>query len=292
MATKPVKTKEIIAKQGRLEHAYAIVRLDGFAPTDELLEHRITVKKVVRSPEEAEREVERLNQICPANSRYFAQLTRLEKKTADSAYMPTNRISGLQEPIEGSSADRAFLESLSIPDYISKATSDGGFGFPGIRVYETCGFPTERHQINWEGILETIFIRRFTSHADVVGVGENENSRFATFAFTAFDDLIDDGIGRVSPLEIVKQFAEKFGLNMFVGSKEARFFLQEELPIPTIVLPGQAEGQFINIENPNNRNHVQAFWLRLEPPKLKIALAFAIDTMAYQQWIDLHGGKS
>ncbi len=66
----------------KFDHVYAIIRLDegalsGITPDMNL----IVVKKVVRSQEEAEREVHRLNSLnADKGCRYFYQLTRLEKE--------------------------------------------------------------------------------------------------------------------------------------------------------------------------------------------------------------------
>jgi hypothetical protein len=57
--------------------AFAIVRLDHFLFRGELRRECVTVKKVVMTQEEAEREVERLNKIGGGWSVYFWQYTRL-----------------------------------------------------------------------------------------------------------------------------------------------------------------------------------------------------------------------
>jgi hypothetical protein len=72
------------APNAKYDHVYAIIRLDwpalsGVAPDKNL----ITVKKVVRSQEEAEREVHRLNKLnADKGCQYFYQITRLERTPA------------------------------------------------------------------------------------------------------------------------------------------------------------------------------------------------------------------
>ena len=74
------------ARNLKYEHAYAIIRLDrpdagdpvGVAPPSG--KDRITVKLVVRSPDEADREVDRLNALNAGKGcEYFWQVTRLER---------------------------------------------------------------------------------------------------------------------------------------------------------------------------------------------------------------------
>ena len=69
----------------RLDHVYAIIRLDnGASPEVELHQDLIVVKKVVRSKEEAEREVHRLNTLnAHKGCRYYYQVTLLERGKSD-----------------------------------------------------------------------------------------------------------------------------------------------------------------------------------------------------------------
>ncbi len=69
------------ASQSNYERVYAIVRVDLFHGTDTSPENKITVKKIVRTPEHAAQEVDRLNNLKSANkSIYFWQVTRMERE--------------------------------------------------------------------------------------------------------------------------------------------------------------------------------------------------------------------
>jgi hypothetical protein len=73
----------------RYRHGFAIVRVDDYFGPETPAERRVTVKKIVFDPDEAEREVERLNKLQAADgSRYFLQVTRVE---------PTDHIQDRQE---------------------------------------------------------------------------------------------------------------------------------------------------------------------------------------------------
>jgi len=59
-------------------HVYAIVRIDEFYDQSTPIENKITVKEVVRSLQEAEAEVARLNTLNESRgAKYFWQTTRL-----------------------------------------------------------------------------------------------------------------------------------------------------------------------------------------------------------------------
>jgi hypothetical protein len=69
------------ASNAKYDHVYAIIRLDEFLSGAAPDRNLITVKKVVRSQEEAEREVHRLNKLnADKGCQYFYQITRLERE--------------------------------------------------------------------------------------------------------------------------------------------------------------------------------------------------------------------
>lgn len=68
---------ESYSKHSRLEHVFAIVRIDLDAA--HAWENRVTVTKIVRTEEAATREVDRLNRLNSGKGYlYFHQITRLE----------------------------------------------------------------------------------------------------------------------------------------------------------------------------------------------------------------------
>ena len=70
------------APNAKYDHVYAIIRLDEFLSGTAPDRNLVTVKKVVRSREEAEREVHRLNQLnADKGCQYFYQITRLERES-------------------------------------------------------------------------------------------------------------------------------------------------------------------------------------------------------------------
>jgi hypothetical protein len=64
----------------RYDHVFAIIRVDVSCDVEPDYEQSITVKKIVRSQEEAEAEVARLNRLRKSErSKYFWQITRMER---------------------------------------------------------------------------------------------------------------------------------------------------------------------------------------------------------------------
>jgi hypothetical protein len=73
------------APNAKYDHVYAIIRLDEAALSGAMPDRNlVVVKKVVRSKEEAEREVHRLNRLnADKKCQYFYQITRLEREPAE-----------------------------------------------------------------------------------------------------------------------------------------------------------------------------------------------------------------
>ena len=69
----------------KYDHVYAIIRLDRDAVTGGIPDRNLVmVKKVVRSKEVAEQEVERLNRLnTDKGCEYYYQITRLERATKE-----------------------------------------------------------------------------------------------------------------------------------------------------------------------------------------------------------------
>jgi hypothetical protein len=82
----------------KYEHVYAILRADEGLPAGAtLVKDLVMVKVVVRSREEAEREVARLNRLNAGKGcEYFYQVTRLQRERAELV-RPPERAAGREE---------------------------------------------------------------------------------------------------------------------------------------------------------------------------------------------------
>ena len=111
------------------KHAYAIIRIDEFLDADTPIEHRISVKKVVREADEAEREVERLNDLQRDRGvRYFSQITRLEQLAQEPTTeenLLTNRLGKFISDCEArvnTDEKLEWLETIRVHEYIYKTS--------------------------------------------------------------------------------------------------------------------------------------------------------------------------
>lgn len=276
--------------KGRFEHAFAIIRLDEFAIPEGPFENCVTVTAIMSDAESAEREVERLNKQATEGVRYLWQTTRLKgHRQKLSKWSPENRIS---EPSKTASAGPAesrpeFLESIAVPDYVWKGLSEGGFGMSSFRVLEACRKPTQIERVQKGDVLASLLVANNPGFSDVVGLGTFGSRNMAGFAFRVFDDLCETPLADMSPLDIVKAFADRFGLEMSVGRSCGKFILEANFDIPRILRPRTPEGHVISIEDHADHFIVGSIF-KLVPPKVDIALAFCIDTDKYGEWLAGH----
>jgi hypothetical protein len=185
-----------------------------------------------------------------------------------------------------------WLETISVPVYIHREIPNG-YGFPTFRVFEVCASPTETVPITWsrwEDLKATIYVKSSTSYTDVVCLHDDgkEKENMVIFAFRVFPDLCDAPLAEMSPVDIVKRFADRFGVTISVGGQSAKFFWEQEIPRPTILLPGEAENTIFRLDSPKKTSLANGFLFRIDPSLVHIAMAFCIDTSAYLEWAKSH----
>ena len=209
---------------------------------------------------------------------------------AKAESMPFNRISRFEANNESGEAEgsEAFLESIQISES-AWADPPNGFGFPAKRVFDVIEHKTNLSKLKWIDLNAAIYAKLSPSgFVDVVCMEEVNQKNLVSLAIRVFPDLCDKNLGELTPLEIVEEFTERFGLPMYVGSLRGKFILEKEVPIPRLIVPGTPPNQFINIENPENVSCVCGFMLNVIPPKLRIAMACCINTDAYTDWAKSH----
>lgn len=161
-----------------------------------------------------------------------------------------------------------------------------GLGFePSSRILQACRTPTDTHQINWLDLDVRIYSRASGDHVDVVGVGESSDPWRTMFAFQVFSDLCKDSLDELTPLQIVEQMADRFGLTMSVGGKTGKFFLREELPIPTNIGTQISRVGLFHIDNSEDHPCFLVSAVNAGASTIRVAMAFCIDITKYGEWI-------
>jgi transcriptional regulator with XRE-family HTH domain len=186
--------------------------------------------------------------------------------------------------------DLESLERLRIPDYIYREPTQGGFGFPQFRVFEVLAYPTDTEIIVIDDLRALIYAKATSSYADVICVQDVDGGKHkvATFAFRAFPDLCDTPLTELRALEIVRKMVDRFGVLMHIGHQEGKFFLKTQFEKPSIVIPGRDEKAVIHFDMPASRTAIMGATLKVDGDKIKVALAFGLEPIAYQTWLESH----
>ena len=110
--------------------------------------------------------------------------------------------------------------------------------------------------------------------------------RQVTIALKVYPDLCE-GIGAISPLEVLTAIANRFGVVVRIGQKQSLFFLEESIPTTG---PGDIEVLGESTERAQ-RNRLPQIFCRIDPgsPAMaNCALGFCLDKVKYKAWLRTH----
>jgi transcriptional regulator with XRE-family HTH domain len=214
----------------------------------------------------------------------------LEEEVSSGGEESSTQMSRFAEPSGQETADsaasdarRQMLENIRVPEYISLEPPKG-FGFPPWRVFEVRAGASGQSIVRWKDLKATIYAKSQPSYTDLICLRDDEQKQPVVFAIRVFPDLCNEPLEDLPPVKILEHFIDRFGLPIRVGPHTGKFFLEQEFSVPTIVIPGVPEGQVISVDHPKNSSFITSFFFRVDPPVVKIALAFCIDGEEYLRW--------
>ena len=165
---------------------------------------------------------------------------------------------------------------LLVPEYITN-----GMRFPEARVRQVLSKPDARGEIAHDEVLMKLLAKHEMTWTDIVIIQERPQKQ-VNFAFRVTHDLLDNPAQKLTPLEILKEFVNRFGLTLRIGTFEGVLLLHEQVPIDPI----SQSAQLVDIDNPDNASYVTSFMLRKKDDIIDVVMAFAINTAAYREHID------
>lgn len=169
-----------------------------------------------------------------------------------------------------------------VPKLIS-CSCPKGYGFTIARLREIYRKPDQQHKILYKGLEVRLLQKSEAAYTDIVGLqvpGRPRNNR-VVFAIRSFPDLCVRPLATLPPLELLREFAEKFGLDIVVGGKKSRFILCDEVPAPAPIAT-----KLFRCEAPAKQRHYHMnLFFKPAPPMVNIALAFCLDSDRYLAWI-------
>jgi hypothetical protein len=174
---------------------------------------------------------------------------------------------------ESSQGEQVMAEKLPIPEYVT-GHCPPNLGFQEERVRQVYAEPDQTEDISYEGILLKMFMQSNPKFTDVVCIRDDPPPKHIAFAVRAFAHLTDS-LSSLTPLSVVETLANRFGLEMTIAGECKKFFLQT-----TLAQSGNVSRP-VQVKNPGNHSFVNQSFIMLQPPSIKIALAFCLDTVLY-----------
>ena len=147
--------------------------------------------------------------------------------------------------------------------------------------------PDATSKVSAEGILVRLCAQAIASdppHTLVVLASEKRPGEVdIDFAFKAYPDLEAD-CARASPLQLTRRLAERFGVELQIGDRQAKFFHEDKITVSE-----SDPRRYIRIPNEQNHRLAPLTYLRTESHgahlRASCVLCFCIDVDAYENWL-------
>lgn len=108
------------------------------------------------------------------------------------------------------------------------------------------------------------------------------------FAFKAYPDLEPD-LARVTPLQLTRKLAERFGVELQIGDKKSKIFVEDKITVQEV-----DPRRYVRILNEQNHRLAPLTYLRTESHgahrRASAVLCFAIDVTEYENWLAAQRG--
>ncbi len=173
-----------------------------------------------------------------------------------------------------------------IPRIGNHVTDPRGFGFPANLIQSVILRATQRGEIVFDGkIIMKLYQRTTVFCTDIIGVSLTDaEGPQVDIAVRLFSDFSESPTGDCAPLENIKRFADRFGLDQLIAGKQGKFFLCETI---TLSNPDKPQ-KLMSVLNPLDHAFIDSNFATVEGATVRIALAFATDTTQYRQWVESH----
>lgn len=178
-------------------------------------------------------------------------------------------------------ADKA--KDLVVPPNIT-GPCPPNFGFWEARIRQVYEHPDRTHDIQSDDLHIRLYYKGADSVGDLLAVRLSPTPKTVVFAFRLFASLFREPLAEVALLDIVRQMAERFGLEMLIGEQLGRFFVSQSIP-----LPKYSGAELVQGNNPRNHSFMPATFIKVNPPNISVALAFCLDTTEYGKWLASNG---
>lgn len=170
--------------------------------------------------------------------------------------------------------------NINFSDYFKKESRDK-LGIKEEMVRNAIQNPHETQTIEFKGLVLTFYLSKVKDNNMILILTKSDNNTINIEHALLIRKDLTKAIELKKPISILQELAEKFGLIINVGSYRGKFLFQEVIKIN----PAETTS-LVKIENPDNHSFTQSMYLKISKEGLaECALAFALDTDKYLQWI-------
>jgi hypothetical protein len=156
---------------------------------------------------------------------------------------------------------------------------EGRLGITKESVTEAILQPDKEQRVQSQGLTITMYSKKAAGLLVITHLAGDQ--QVVDLAFRIRENLPEK---TAVPLQIVKALAQKTGLEIRIGERQARFIYNEIVPSSDADLK-----KAIRVDNPENHATASLIWARSRQnnmgPMVQCAMAFCIDLDAYEKWL-------
>ena len=163
------------------------------------------------------------------------------------------------------------------------------YGIKASQVDRLVGNPEKKQDVELEGDLQLQFfvgpipMSRPKQYLLTYGHVNGYTLRISRAYRLYFD--YKEKVAELTPVQLLNEFANRFGLEVTVGRLKGKFLFDQKIPIDHGVSPTQ----LVSVHNPNNHAFTQEMWMRInekeEERVVDCALVFCIDNTRYIKYL-------
>src|SRR6266487_479706 len=118
------------------------------------------------------------------------------------------------------------FKGIQIPEYICEPSQ---FGVPAAELAAVYESPDRDEEVVFGDHVIRLHYRGDGERGLVVAVQEQPRPRAVVYALRVFADLCEAPLAEHTPLDLTRRVIGRFGLDVTIGERRARFFLRAKL---------------------------------------------------------------
>lgn len=170
--------------------------------------------------------------------------------------------------------------NIKFTDLFNKESREK-FHIAESNVREAITNPTDSQEITYKGLSLLFTTKQLDQYTLLIFGRKDADEISVDLAFKIKPDLVKGAAIR-KPMDLLQKLIERFGLVTSIGDLSQKLFIEQ-----TIEIKQNAYTDIVKIANPDNHNFAQSMFIRINNSKqVECAMAFAIDTTKYIEWIN------